>query len=51
MDGFLDVQRPWLAGLTEGVAHLGDAEAVGLLGLAACRRLRSRADGRATPPR
>ena len=34
MDGFLDVQRPWLAGLSERVAHLGDPEAVGLLGLA-----------------
>ena len=34
MDGFLDVQRPWLAGLTERLAQLGDPEAVGLLGLA-----------------
>jgi len=34
MDGFLDVQRPWLDGLIEGTAHLGDADAVGLLGVA-----------------
>ena len=34
MDGFLDAQRPWPAGLIEGVAHLGDPEAVGLFGLA-----------------
>jgi membrane-associated phospholipid phosphatase len=34
MDGFIDVQRPWLDGLIEWLAHLGDPEAVGLFGAA-----------------
>lgn len=34
MDGFLDVQTPWLASFFERVSHLGDPEAVALLGLA-----------------
>jgi membrane-associated phospholipid phosphatase len=34
MDGFLGLQRPYVAGLSERLAHLGDPAAVGLLGLA-----------------
>jgi membrane-associated phospholipid phosphatase len=34
MDGFLELQRPWLTSMSERVANLGDAGAVGLSGLA-----------------
>jgi membrane-associated phospholipid phosphatase len=34
MDGFLDVQTPWMTAFFERVSQLGDPEAVGLLGLA-----------------